>query len=119
MSNRTLRPPGYTWEETEVQYFAAMLEVGGVPRLGEVLKFDDGEPVAWKRRFARSEFESHKLKLLDWMYLHDVCNDGVYVVQTESPLFKSYGLLTNQASFWVGGFYRWLALREGEVNANT
>ena len=105
-------------KETETLYIAAMLEIGGVPRLGEVLKFDNGEPVAWKRRFARSEFMAHKEALLEWMHFHDICNDGVYVIQTESPLFKSHNLLTKQAAYWVGGFYRWLT-KQGEANADA
>jgi hypothetical protein len=100
----------------ETLYLAALLELGQIPHLDQVMGFDNrGEPAAWKHRFARSEFMKHKAKLLDWMHLHDICIDGVYTLEYSSPpLPHQDAMLTKQAAYWVGGFYQWLVKQSGE-----
>ena len=108
-------------KETETLYIAAMLELGPVPHLSEVLRVDTtGEPIAWERKFARSEFMNHKAKLLDWMYFHNVCGGaGVWILACHPRVLPhSDALLTKQAAYWVGGFYRWLT-KQGEANADA
>ncbi len=91
--------------EREVEFHAALLELGSIS-CAHWLGFDsNGEPQAWKHRSDRSAFMLHKAKLIDWLVANNVAGR---VFSHAAPPGGMEHALSSGAALWIGEFYQWL-----------
>ena len=94
----------------EVQFHAALLECGDVPRLKMALSFErDGRGISPAAQFNYPKFKTHKLALLEHLVRADYF-DVFYDKTCKCEKMEAH--LTEKAALWVGEFYQWLVIQQ-------
>ena len=99
--------------EREVEFHAALLELGAID-CTQFVSFDPtGEPKAWRKRADRTAFMDHRARLIDWLVIHNVMG-RMFTCSVRCKGSPHAHTLSSPAAIWIGEFYQWMCKMQDE-----